>query len=104
AVVCHANHGTVVAALLEGKPLVMLPSQLEQAMTARRVIKLGAGVTPGARLDAASMGKCLDVVQAGSLAQTGAANLAARSHGQRTQSPHQEIVRRLGGLLGERLH
>jgi UDP:flavonoid glycosyltransferase YjiC (YdhE family) len=42
--VCHAGHGTTASALLAGRPLVLLPMQLEQTLTARRVAVLGAGV------------------------------------------------------------
>lgn len=44
AVLCHAGAGTVHAALLQGRPLVMLPTQAEQLLTARRVQAAGAGV------------------------------------------------------------
>ena len=44
-VVCHAGHGTMAAALLHGKPLMLLPehNQLEQVIIARNVVlqKLG---------------------------------------------------------------
>lgn len=43
AVLCHAGAGTVHAALLQGRPLVMLPMQAEQLLTARRVQAAGAG-------------------------------------------------------------
>jgi UDP:flavonoid glycosyltransferase YjiC (YdhE family) len=50
-VVCHAGHGTVAAALLGGRPLVLAPVWVEQEMTASRVVALGAGasVVPGER-------------------------------------------------------
>lgn len=43
AVLCHAGAGTVHAALLQGRPVVMLPMQAEQLLTARRVQAAGAG-------------------------------------------------------------
>jgi UDP:flavonoid glycosyltransferase YjiC (YdhE family) len=47
-IVCHAGHGTVSAALLQGKRLLVVPSQLEQSMLtfllARR--RLVAAVNP----------------------------------------------------------
>jgi UDP:flavonoid glycosyltransferase YjiC (YdhE family) len=42
--VCHAGHGTTCESLLMGKPLLLLPMQLEQYLTARRVSDAGAGV------------------------------------------------------------
>jgi UDP:flavonoid glycosyltransferase YjiC (YdhE family) len=43
-VICHAGPGTMTVALLAGVPLLLLPTQLEQAMGARRVAQLGAAV------------------------------------------------------------
>jgi len=45
AVVCHSGLGTVAAVLHAGKPLLLLPAQLEQYLLARNVEKLGAGLT-----------------------------------------------------------
>jgi len=42
--VCQSGLGTVSAALRSGKPLLLLPSQLEQFLLARNVEKLGAGL------------------------------------------------------------
>ncbi len=44
ALVCQSGLGTVNAALRGGKPLLLLPSQLEQFLLARNVEKLGVGV------------------------------------------------------------
>ncbi|HSN17577.1 MAG TPA: glycosyltransferase [Gammaproteobacteria bacterium] len=35
-VICHGGHGTVSAALLKGRPLLLLPLNLEQRMLAAR--------------------------------------------------------------------
>jgi UDP:flavonoid glycosyltransferase YjiC (YdhE family) len=43
AAVCHGP-GTAAAVLLGGRPLLLLPTQLEQYMAARRVADLGAGI------------------------------------------------------------
>jgi UDP:flavonoid glycosyltransferase YjiC (YdhE family) len=59
-VVCHANHGTVVSAALAGKPLLMLPNYLEQALTARCVEDAGFGVTAAGKPAASLLGKCLE--------------------------------------------
>jgi UDP:flavonoid glycosyltransferase YjiC (YdhE family) len=42
--VCHAGHGTICELLLMGKPLLLLPMQLEQHLLASRVSEAGAGV------------------------------------------------------------
>ncbi|MEX0603949.1 MAG: glycosyltransferase [Marinobacter sp.] len=43
AVICHAGHETVVAALLAGRPVVLIPLQMEQYALARRVEAQGLG-------------------------------------------------------------
>jgi len=43
-VVCHGSHQTTAEALLVGKPLLLLPTQLEQFLTTRRVIRYGAAL------------------------------------------------------------
>lgn len=45
AVICHSGLGTVNAILRAGKPLLLLPAQLEQFLLARNVQKLGVGIT-----------------------------------------------------------
>jgi len=49
AAICHAGLGTTAALLAAGRPLLMLPSQTEQAMIAMRVQRLGAGLVADAR-------------------------------------------------------
>lgn len=50
AVVCYASHGLTLEALQAGKPLLLLPTHMEQQRTAERVAALGAGIVihPGA--------------------------------------------------------
>lgn len=47
-VVCHGSHQMTAQSLLAGKPLLMLPTQLEQFLIMRRVVRYGAalGVDP----------------------------------------------------------
>ena len=42
-VICHAGHGSICAALLAGKPLLLVPTVQEQMLSARNVEALGAG-------------------------------------------------------------
>ncbi|NOT11222.1 MAG: hypothetical protein HOP23_05220 [Methylococcaceae bacterium] len=44
AVICHAGAGTAAAMLLKGKPLMMLPMQVEQLLLAKKIALLGAGL------------------------------------------------------------
>jgi len=41
---CHAGAGTVAAMLLNGVPLLLLPTQLEQLLVARRIEQMGCGL------------------------------------------------------------
>jgi UDP:flavonoid glycosyltransferase YjiC (YdhE family) len=43
-VACHASHQMTAQSLLAGKPLLMLPTQLEQFLIMRRVVRFGAGL------------------------------------------------------------
>lgn len=43
-VICHASHQMTAQALLAGKPLLLLPTQVEQMLISRRVERIGAGV------------------------------------------------------------
>ena len=43
-VICHGGPGTVTASLLAGVPLLLLPTQLEQFMSTRRVVQSGAAI------------------------------------------------------------
>jgi UDP:flavonoid glycosyltransferase YjiC (YdhE family) len=50
-VVCHAGHGTVAAALLAGRPLLVIPDLVERFLVARNAVKIGAAkmVNPDSR-------------------------------------------------------
>ena len=43
-VVCHASHQMTAQALLAGKPVLLLPTQLEQFLIMRRLVRYGAGL------------------------------------------------------------
>ena len=43
--ICHGGQGTVAAMLLAGKPMLLLPMQAEQAMTAHRLDGMGVALT-----------------------------------------------------------
>jgi len=43
-VICHASHQMTAQALLAAKPLLLLPTQVEQMLIARCVERMGAGV------------------------------------------------------------
>ncbi len=53
--ICHAGHGTVMAALAHGVPLLCLPMGRDQPMVAARVEAFGAGRSLGPDSDAATI-------------------------------------------------
>jgi UDP:flavonoid glycosyltransferase YjiC (YdhE family) len=64
AAICHGGQGTMSAMLLAGRPLLLLPMQMEQTMAAHRVTQVGAalsampdGVAGAARLLARLVGE-----------------------------------------------
>jgi MGT family glycosyltransferase len=63
ACVTHAGHGTVMAALADGVPLVCLPNAAaDQPYIAARVAELGAGVALTADIRPDAVGKAVDAV------------------------------------------
>ena len=85
--ICHAGEATLAQALLAGVPLLLLPTQAEQFLIARRVGQTGAGVNAAERarpLDyAALIGTLL-----GDSAQRRAAREFARRHADYTPQRH----------------
>ena len=89
----------VTAAVLAGKPLVVLPSHLEQALTAQRVEKLGIGFIASGKADPAPLARCWQGVEPGAPAHARAAKLAARYSRQSGAGTHAEVVSRVERLL-----
>ncbi|MGD9953589.1 MAG: glycosyltransferase [Burkholderiales bacterium] len=65
-VVCHGSHQMTAQSLLAGKPLLMLPTQLEQFLIMRRVVRLGAGLGIDPSVPDADYGKAIDTLGAAS--------------------------------------
>lgn len=61
-VICHASHQTTAEALLSGCPLLLLPTQLEQFLTTRRVIRFGAALGIDASNQAPNFDKALSLL------------------------------------------
>jgi len=92
-VVCNGNAGTVTGALLAGKPVLMLPQYMEQALTARRVVDAGAGAVPEKRT-AAAMARAFETLRPGAAAATAAARLARH-----TPAKLDQVVRRVESVM-----
>lgn len=72
--VCHGGHGTVAAMLLAGRPVLMLPMQVEQEILARRVVELGAGLSVGLEMQEVNLKRLLKRL----LSETGFRESASR--------------------------
>lgn len=92
AILSHGGHGTTAAALLAGCPQLLLPQQGEQALVARAVAHLGAGLLVR---DAHEVGaRLLEVTGQPDFRR--AARVFARSHeGFTAQQPIATLVRRV---------
>ena len=49
--ICHGGHGTVMEALLQGRPVIVLPSNPEQLEIGRRLDKMGLGLLVRRRVE-----------------------------------------------------
>lgn len=67
-VVCHGSHQMTAQSLLAGKPLLMLPTQLEQFLIMRRVIRFGAGLGIDPAVPDADYGAAVAALAAGGYA------------------------------------
>ena len=85
---CHGGAGTTAALLLAGKPVLLVPTQMEQSMTAHRVALLGAAVvvTP----DLAALFPKLLLQAMGDKKRKDAAQAFAQSHS--TYNQHATIA------------
>jgi hypothetical protein len=96
--VSHAGHGTTVAMLLAGKPLLQIPLQAEQANLAQRVMELGAGLMAPPD-DPAAVCHAFDAMLADPRFSEGACAFAARHAGFDPAAALESVVRHLEGLV-----
>jgi UDP:flavonoid glycosyltransferase YjiC (YdhE family) len=67
-VLCHASHQMTAQALLAGKPLLMLPTQLEQFLIMWRVVRSGAGLGIDPAIPGADYAKAIGELASGAYA------------------------------------
>lgn len=79
-VVTHAGHGTVMAALAAGVPLVCMPMGRDQHGNAEQVARLGAGICIEASADADQLRWAIDTVLQDRAYRANAATLAASAN------------------------
>lgn len=95
-VVSHGGHGTTAATLLGGCMQLLLPMHPEQALNARGVVNLGAGVLH-TRVSAREFQASLERVIGGEGYREAAAEFAAQHAHFRPEQPFAAIVRRVRG-------
>ena len=76
-VVCHGGSGTTHTVLMAGKPLLLLPTQTEQIMQARRIAALGAAIMIAPTPTTPVFTKALERVMHGGTLLSSAAAFAA---------------------------
>lgn len=93
--VCHGGHGTVMAALKHGVPLVCIPLGRDQPLVAGRVEAAGAGVRLGPTADADTIRRAVAGALEDPRLAAGArrmAGLIGRSDGARVAASHLEAM------------
>jgi UDP:flavonoid glycosyltransferase YjiC (YdhE family) len=101
AAVTSGTYATTCAALLAGRPVLMLPQNLERIMVARRVVSLGAGIAARANQPRAFPQKLRQLVEDQSLAA--AAREFAKRHAHEDQAwQTKQMLEVAGRLLDER--
>ena len=95
--ICHSGHGTVSSALLAGKPLLLLPLNMEQRMISARVMQAGAGLAAPALAPEGMREKFLRLMA------EPAFTAAARTFAERYASHQVETVPGRFAALAERL-
>jgi UDP:flavonoid glycosyltransferase YjiC (YdhE family) len=98
-VVCHANHGTVVSSARAGKPLLMMPNHLEQALTAQCVEGAGFGVTASGTPAASLVAQCLERLRPWAPAHARAAEVGQRYRATAGAGARGQTAMRLEGAL-----
>lgn len=98
-VICHASHQMTAQALLAGKPLLLLPTQLEQFLIMRRVVRQGAGL--GIAMDASNpdFAAAIGEVDNNPRYAAKAAEFAARYAAHDRRAAHSAIVARCESSL-----
>lgn len=98
-VVCHGHHGMVAAALLAGRPLLLLPLDAEQTTTAWRVVKYGVAraVNPGSK-NASYKRLINEMLESGAFADA-ARGFASRYAGFAGHAVAEAVARRCEELL-----
>lgn len=96
----HGGAGTVAAMLLAGKPQLLLPFQMEQAMAARRLVDMQAAVATPPEAAAQVPQRLAELLSDTALAQ-GARGFAARHAGYDQARTIEQVADRCEALIGQ---
>jgi UDP:flavonoid glycosyltransferase YjiC (YdhE family) len=98
--ICHSGANTVHALVTAGKPVLLLPQHLEQMMTAKRVLELGAGLVVDYEEPAPDYRELLRLLLEEPSFTQAARAVAARHVGDDPAARVARIVDRFEALLG----
>jgi hypothetical protein len=99
-VVCHGSHQMTAQALLAGKPVLALPTQLEQFLITRRVVRFGAGLGVALDVPEPDFNAALSELHSNGKYRTKAAEFARRYAGHDRDAALNTMVARCEAALG----
>ncbi len=99
AAITHGGYGTTHALLLAGKPQLLLPRQMEQAMLGRRLQALGAGLVAESSGRAPDFGDLLGRLQSDTALTAAAVGFAQGHASHNSQRVVADLVQRCESLL-----
>jgi len=98
-VVCHASHQMTAQALLAGKPVLLLPTQLEQFLIMRRLVRFGAGLGIAPEVPNADYAAALAALEANRGYADKASDFARRYSGHRRDAALATMAARIEAAL-----
>ena len=78
AVICNGGHSTIAVALMAGRPLMLVPQLIEQALMAYRLQQAGLAITIGSNFQPGRFRSVLDQILTGSPQKEKAAEFAEK--------------------------
>jgi len=101
-VVCHGSHQMTAQALLAGKPVLLLPTQLEQFLIMRRAVRHGAGLGVAPEAKNPDFASALGALAANESYAGKAREFAARYSGHSRDAALATMIARIETALGNR--
>ncbi|WP_415881916.1 glycosyltransferase [Neptuniibacter sp. QD34_54] len=98
-VISHAGKGLISESLIAGKPLMLLPTHMEQRMNASKVKALGAGLSAGGNFSPQIIKKMIKRLLDEKEYTLNAQKVAARYEGEQQLSSPDQMIERIVELL-----